>query len=419
MSPGELQRLHGMLPRPARLVPPATSARTARRRSFPWWDPAADAEVDPDDRHRAIDGVPVGKGSLVRVHPSPARRRPGPVLRRPGGPGHRGAADVDGETHVALVLVDDPAADLHDWYGRYLYFAPDELEPLDRTRGEPSMKSRSGCSPPRSRCAAVAASRSVVGARFDRPTSSATCKIRHDVNRQMTVLVAGIGNLFLGDDGFGPEVVRRLADGRPPPGVRVVDYGIRGMHLAYDLLDGYDALVLVDALPGGRRARASVVVLEVGAGRPRARASSTRTAWTRSRCWQPAAARRDAAADVRRRLPGRRRRRGHRPQRPRSRPPCPRRCDGRAARLLPRRRSPTPGGPDHVPRASPAGWWRSLDGYADQLALVDVVGAQRRVNVGMLDEPPAPGRLGADPHGLRRGGHRRGQAPGRRWRAWS
>ncbi|MDT0433659.1 MULTISPECIES: hydrogenase maturation protease [Streptomyces] len=67
------------------------------------------------------------------------------------------------------------------------------------------------------------------------------------------VLVAGIGNLFLGDDGFGPEVVRRLAaDGEPlPGGVRVVDYGIRGMHLAYDLLDGYDALVLVDACAGG------------------------------------------------------------------------------------------------------------------------------------------------------------------------
>ncbi|GAA4488281.1 hydrogenase maturation protease [Rhodococcus olei] len=63
----------------------------------------------------------------------------------------------------------------------------------------------------------------------------------------MRILVAGIGNIFLGDDGFGPEVVRRL----PPewPGVRVVDYGIRGMHLAYDLLDDWDALVLVDALP--------------------------------------------------------------------------------------------------------------------------------------------------------------------------
>ena len=69
------------------------------------------------------------------------------------------------------------------------------------------------------------------------------------------VLVAGIGNLFLGDDGFGPEVVRRLAaGGQPPPGVQVTDYGIRGMHLAYDLLDGWDALILVDALPATPKA---------------------------------------------------------------------------------------------------------------------------------------------------------------------
>ena len=65
------------------------------------------------------------------------------------------------------------------------------------------------------------------------------------------VLVAGVGNLFCSDDGFGPEVVRRLlAAGDLPEGVRAVDYGIRGMHLAYDLLDGVDALVLVDAVPG-------------------------------------------------------------------------------------------------------------------------------------------------------------------------
>ena len=79
------------------------------------------------------------------------------------------------------------------------------------------------------------------------------------------VLVAGIGNLFLGDDGFGPEVVRRLAAaGGMPPQVRLVDYGIRGMHLAYDLLDGYDALVLVDAYPGGG-APGEVTVLRIGA----------------------------------------------------------------------------------------------------------------------------------------------------------
>jgi len=76
------------------------------------------------------------------------------------------------------------------------------------------------------------------------------------------VLVAGVGNLFLGDDGFGPEVVRRLAGTALPPGVRAVDYGIRGMHLAYDLLDGYDALILVDAIPAAEPP-GTVTVLEV------------------------------------------------------------------------------------------------------------------------------------------------------------
>jgi hydrogenase maturation protease len=78
----------------------------------------------------------------------------------------------------------------------------------------------------------------------------------------MTVLVAGIGNLFSSDDGFGPEVARRLG-GRADERVRVVDYGIRGMHLAYDLLDGYDALVIVDAVPHGD-APGAVTVLQVG-----------------------------------------------------------------------------------------------------------------------------------------------------------
>jgi hydrogenase maturation protease len=77
------------------------------------------------------------------------------------------------------------------------------------------------------------------------------------------ILVAGIGNLFLTDDAFGSEVARRLL-GRPmPEGVKVVDYGIRGMHLAYDLLDGYDALVVVDALPGNG-SPGDLSLLEVG-----------------------------------------------------------------------------------------------------------------------------------------------------------
>ena len=77
------------------------------------------------------------------------------------------------------------------------------------------------------------------------------------------VLVAGIGNVFRSDDGFGPEVARRLAEQPWPEGVRVTDYGIRGLHLAYDLLDPWDALVLVDALPDGGEVGA-VAVLDIG-----------------------------------------------------------------------------------------------------------------------------------------------------------
>lgn len=77
------------------------------------------------------------------------------------------------------------------------------------------------------------------------------------------ILVAGIGNIFLGDDGFGPEVLRRLAGVPGADGVRCVDYGIRGLHLAYDLLDGWDALVLVDALPD-RGEPGALRVFEVG-----------------------------------------------------------------------------------------------------------------------------------------------------------
>jgi hydrogenase maturation protease len=61
-------------------------------------------------------------------------------------------------------------------------------------------------------------------------------------------LVACLGNIFLSDDGFGVEVARRLASEDLPEGTRVTDYGIRGMHLAYDLAEGWDATILVDAV---------------------------------------------------------------------------------------------------------------------------------------------------------------------------
>ena len=67
------------------------------------------------------------------------------------------------------------------------------------------------------------------------------------------ILVAGVGNVFLGDDGFGVEVVRRLAGRELPEGVEVVDFGIRGLDLAYALQDDYDAVIFVDATPRGEK----------------------------------------------------------------------------------------------------------------------------------------------------------------------
>jgi hydrogenase maturation protease len=65
------------------------------------------------------------------------------------------------------------------------------------------------------------------------------------------LLIAGVGNIFLGDDAFGVEVVQRLLRRPLPDGVRVVDFGIRGLDLAYALLDGYQAVILVDSVPRG------------------------------------------------------------------------------------------------------------------------------------------------------------------------
>jgi hydrogenase maturation protease len=65
------------------------------------------------------------------------------------------------------------------------------------------------------------------------------------------ILIAGIGNIFLGDDAFGSEVARKLQQLQLPEAVRVVDFGIRGFDLAYALLDGYEVTILIDATPRG------------------------------------------------------------------------------------------------------------------------------------------------------------------------
>ena len=83
------------------------------------------------------------------------------------------------------------------------------------------------------------------------------------------ILVAGVGNVFLRDDAFGVEVVKLLAERPQPPGVQIKDYGIRGVHLVYELLDGYDLFVLVDAAPRGE-VPGTVSVLEVELPSPEA-----------------------------------------------------------------------------------------------------------------------------------------------------
>jgi hydrogenase maturation protease len=90
------------------------------------------------------------------------------------------------------------------------------------------------------------------------------------------ILVAGVGNIFLGDDAFGVELARRLCLDEWPESVRIVDYGIRSLHLAYELVDGdYDLTLLLDATPrGGPPGTLYVLEPEIGGGAAPANAHS-------------------------------------------------------------------------------------------------------------------------------------------------
>ncbi|MFE4543285.1 hypothetical protein [Arthrobacter sp. NPDC056727] len=131
MSPEDLQQLHGALRNPHAFAPDAAEAWTAAGQDVPWWNPEAEASVRPDEDAVVIDGVAVARGSRVRVHPK--RRADAQDLFFGGQTGRVTSVhfDVDGSTHVGLVLEQDPAADLHEGYGRSFYYAPDELEPLE------------------------------------------------------------------------------------------------------------------------------------------------------------------------------------------------------------------------------------------------------------------------------------------------
>ncbi len=136
MSPQDLAQLHGILRDPALdlaaldLGGPDLSSTVGFDDAVPWWDPAVDTSVSPEHDEVLINGIAVSRGSLVRVHPS--RRADAQDLFYADQVARVTAvlSDVDGDTHVAVILVDDPAAELHDAAGRYLYFAPDELEPV-------------------------------------------------------------------------------------------------------------------------------------------------------------------------------------------------------------------------------------------------------------------------------------------------
>lgn len=129
MSPEALLNLHGVL-----RDPHATVAVSGLVPEIPdgvdWWDPMADNAVNPGTDAVLVNGARVSRGSRVRLRPS--RRADVQDLFYAGKVARVTSVHetVDGATHVGVVIEDDPAADLHEWYGRYLYFAPEEVEPL-------------------------------------------------------------------------------------------------------------------------------------------------------------------------------------------------------------------------------------------------------------------------------------------------
>jgi hydrogenase maturation protease len=163
------------------------------------------AMTTPGLQEAIVAGVLLRRGSRVRLRPRPG----GDVfdLALAGRTAVVEGIDEDdaGTPHFAVVVDDDPGRALGEdrQIGHRFFFRADEIEPL----GEAPMPAR--------------------------------------------VLVAGIGNIFFGDDAFGVAVAQRLAARPPRAGVDVVDFGIRGMDLAYALQERYEVAILVDASPRG------------------------------------------------------------------------------------------------------------------------------------------------------------------------
>jgi hypothetical protein len=129
MSPEALLNLHGVLRNP-HAVDDASGLIPEIPDGVDWWDPLADNAVQPDIDAVLVNGVRVSRGSRVRLHPSRRADAQDLFFADKIAKVTSVHETVDGDQHVGVVLEDDPAADLHEWYGRYLYFAPDEVEPL-------------------------------------------------------------------------------------------------------------------------------------------------------------------------------------------------------------------------------------------------------------------------------------------------
>ena len=131
MPPEMLDKMHGAI----RYLHGAGQPERdiTERPGVPWWDPGADTSVSPETDHVVVGGVRVARGSRVIMQPG-ARRADAQDLFLSGREAVVEAVltDVDGQVHLAVTPADDPAADLQRSHGRFLYFAPDEVTPLDR-----------------------------------------------------------------------------------------------------------------------------------------------------------------------------------------------------------------------------------------------------------------------------------------------
>jgi hydrogenase maturation protease len=168
-------------------------------------------EKTPVD-HLEISGIEVRTGSHVRLRPGRGGDVMDIALAGQIATIECIEQDYEGKNHVCVVVDQDPGRDMGMLRqpGHRFFFAAEEIEPISADEILPSI-----------------------------------------ATQKPAILVAGIGNIFLGDDAFGVEVVRRLAGVQLPASVRLADFGIRGFDLAYALQDGYETTILLDACPHG------------------------------------------------------------------------------------------------------------------------------------------------------------------------